>query len=157
MVGSSYSGGFVGSMTGGSVEYSYSTCSVLGGTVGGFAGNSAGSISYSYCTGLVSGTSADAFAGSGTITNCQYFSIINPEMTSTADAFDSDTRTYTGFANGTASAAPYDPTLTAYYKGTYNLKTVTGLGYTIPTGETYFVSTHYGDWPAPEIFIINSK
>lgn len=159
VIGSSYSGGFVGSMSGGSVSSSYSTCSVWGGTgtAGGFAGNSAGSIRNSYCTGLVSGTSADAFAGSGTTTNCQYFSIINPEMTSsTAYAFDSDTSTYSGFANGTASAAPYDPTLTAYYKGTYNLKTVTGLGYTIPTGKTYFVSTHYGDWPAPEIFFVNT-
>lgn len=168
VIGSGDSGGFVGSMTGGSVGYSYSTCSVLGGTVGGFAG-SAGSISNSYCTGLVSGTSADAFAGSssGTITGCQYFSIINLNIRSTktgVSAFDEETadgsktatENYSSFANGTASAVPYDPTLTAYYKGTYNLKTVTDLGYTISTGETYFVSTHYGDWPAPEIFFVNT-
>jgi hypothetical protein len=31
---------------------------------------------------------------------------------------------------------------------------------TLPTGyqwDTIFVSTHYGDWPSPEAFVINER
>ncbi len=41
----------------------------------------------------------------------------------------------------------------------YNLRTVEQLGATLKDNEAddtpYFVATHYGDWPAPEILVIN--
>lgn len=70
-------------------------------------------------------------------------------------------------------ALPYEATLKAYYgEGSgdkrvarYNLKTVEQLGAAVTKnsgaeGDTTiddFVTTHYGDWPAPEIFVVNTK
>ncbi len=168
-------GGLIGSMTGGSVSGSYSTCSASGTTAGGFAGSGSGSISNCYCTGLVSGTTSGAFAGSLTTnpTDCQYFEIINqvpdasqgyvclssvgrgasnPGIT----AFDATAKTYDDFCGASNSwdpANPYDTTLKGYYNGKYNLKTVAQLGASVNT--TDFVTTHYGDWPAPEAFVVN--
>ena len=66
---------------------------------------------------------------------------------------------------GVKPAVPYDNTLAKYYSNNYFLRSVPQLcaeldasgkvKNTVPTD--YFVNTHYGDWPAPEIFIINSK
>lgn len=89
-------------------------------------------------------------------------------------ALDEDADTYDAFVKGEGSwniAKPYDSTLRDYYKNgdysRYNLKTVTQL---IKDGNkerisnkaggdrgAYFVNVHYGDWPAPELFIINSS
>jgi hypothetical protein len=59
-----------------------------------------------------------------------------------------------------------------YYGGKYNLKTVAQLDTSTPkqvdvietattvnnvTTPADFVATHYGDWPAPEIFVVNTK
>ena len=124
------------------------------------------------------GTTKGAFAGSfsatATATACQYFSIINPGMTSGSGgdisgvtAFDAEikngegqvtttaTENYRSFASGTAGAVPYDSTLTAYHKGKFNLKSVDDL-YTTASYSSYFVARHYGDWPSPEIFFINT-
>ena len=67
------------------------------------------------------------------------------------------------------AASPYDLTLANYYKvggaSRYNLQTVSKLGATGvkektgPTDTTTiedFVATHYGDWPAPAIFVLNT-
>lgn len=64
---------------------------------------------------------------------------------------------------------PYDSVLESYYKSggktLYNLMTVTQLERggnkaritsSVTNHYKYFVNTHYGDWPAPEIFIINN-
>ena len=84
-------------------------------------------------------------------------------------AIDYDAANYNGFV-GTdwRTAIPYDTDLVKYYQGKYNLKTVQQLAgneetfYTTTTtdqnGKLHyktFVVDHYGDWPAPEIFIIN--
>ena len=65
------------------------------------------------------------------------------------------------------SAYPYDTLLTKLYQGQYNLKTVEQLGATIQhevrdesneniiTKPADFVIAHYGDWPAPETFVLN--
>ena len=57
------------------------------------------------------------------------------------------------------SAKVYDASLLKYYSGKYPFRTVLQL----PDTETksastanYFVSRHYGDWPAPEIFFLNT-
>ena len=79
--------------------------------------------------------------------------------------------TFCGASSDWKTATPYNDKLKDYYgEGTgdarvakYNLKTIEQLmGGTDPlkaddddTTE-YFVATHYGDWPAPEIFVINT-
>ena len=76
------------------------------------------------------------------------------------DATAGDYNTFVGSASGWKDAKPYDQTvLGKHYDGSYNLKTVIQLaGSNAPTGsDDYYVSVHYGDWPAPEIFIINSN
>ena len=95
---------------------------------------------------------------------------------------DSESKTvYNSFVGGDVvwnAAIPYDNTLERYYKTTdnnktvlaYDLMTVTQLEESEGTSAakndiessgnphekgSLFVNTHYGDWPAPEIFIIN--
>lgn len=68
---------------------------------------------------------------------------------------------FVGPASGWKDARPYDEeTLGKYYNNKYNLQTVEQLESsdwsTDTTKKDYFVKTHYGDWPAPEIFIINN-
>lgn len=170
-------GGLIGSSAA-TVNYCYSTCSASGATAGGFVGTeSGGSISNSYCTGLVGGTAKGAFAGkitAGTNSNDQYFSIINWGLDAVGSgsaanlsAFDETTESYRSFvgivtaegenqgrySNARQSASPYDGTLVGYYQGLFNLKTVAQLGAAVAS--TDFVNTHYGDWPAPEIFFVN--
>ncbi len=132
----------------------------------------------SYCTGLVNGK--NAFLGSGNLTDSadnQYFMIINEKAGSytegvtykdpgdrSVSAFDEDAETYNNFTGGEWNdAKPYDRTVEDYYDGRYSLRTVTQLARKstdrIPESASgfgaYFVNTHYGDWPAPETFIIN--
>ena len=62
--------------------------------------------------------------------------------------------------DGWNPARAYDPALVQYYSGKYTLQTVDELNpsATLPTGTTWadlFVTTHYGDWPSPEVFFIN--
>lgn len=76
------------------------------------------------------------------------------------------------YSDGWQDAKPYDTSLMQYYSGKYNLKTVYQLykdsdpdasnlynpgAATEEAKNDYFVKVHYGDWPAPEIFIINTK
>ena len=52
-------------------------------------------------------------------------------------------------------AITYDRVLTKYYQGKYLLQTVKQLGGAVADGD--FILTHYGDWPAPEILVVNEK
>ena len=65
--------------------------------------------------------------------------------------------TFVGAPTGWKNAKPYDEALEKYYKvdgeSKYNLQTVKQLGADV--SEEDLVATHYGDWPAPEIFVIN--
>ena len=129
-----------------------------------------------------------AFAGvfSGSIpsgADCHYYSIINEVKMNDADhtfdhylgtvgdktdnssikAIDENTAKYDDFVKGKGvweNANPYDGTLTTYYNGKYNLKTVEQLsGAGTPTDYVawtdLFINSHFGDWPAPEVFIVN--
>lgn len=82
------------------------------------------------------------------------------------DAFDETAAAYNEFTFDSSvenyawqDAAPYNATLGTYYDDKYPLKTVEQLGTSLKTGAddatNYFVTTHHGDWPAPEIFVIN--
>ena len=150
-------GGLVGSCDS-SIEFSYSTCSVDGGSlVGGLVGSCTRSIKDCYSTGLVHcalGGTVGAFAGSldGNVERSgnRYFSIINGGSgtvavgalshdasagASVVYAFDMTTYDYQSFvsAGDSTPAAPYDDTLVAYYQGNFNLRTVNQLGYTRPS------------------------
>ena len=175
-------GGLIGSATGSiEVEYSYSTCSAYGSTVGGLVGKAeSGSIKHTYATGLVGGTTAGAFAGefTGTVTceDCAYYEIINEEAVNgdpekgyeylKAVGASSGSSDHTGIAALDGEVMRNDFTTSAAvtsYEGfvngntsTFNLKTVAALGkpdctYTDITG------VHYGDWPRPETWAENKN
>ncbi|MBQ7692605.1 MAG: hypothetical protein IJT29_03240 [Oscillospiraceae bacterium] len=173
-------GGLVGSFAGSAITESYSTCSVSGAMVGGFAGTAGGSITNCYCTGLVSGSGTEgAFVGSmtGTASGCRYYEIVNERTDAQTgfaylkavgnrdqagvSCFDSDLTSYNSFIDGDTTWEPahaYDVNLRLYYKNLFPLRTVFQLEQDaknkFPT-RTEFVRTHYGDWPAPETFVIN--
>lgn len=92
------------------------------------------------------------------------------------DATVESYNTFVGKSDVWKLANAYDDALVQYYRtysedteayiGRYNLKTVEQLmkledaDATLKTDTddttTYFVATHYGDWPAPEIFVTNT-
>lgn len=159
-------GGLIGSAGNAGIEYSYSTCSVSGTTAGGFVGTADGSMTNCYATGLVAGTTRGAFAGSytGTASNCSYYSIVN-ESPKDGDPtkgfaylgpvnsgeyagitpFDISTAAFNTFVGSAiGDAIPYDKDfLGGRYQGKYPLRSYTGS------------VAHYGDWPAPETWVIN--
>ncbi len=155
-------GGFIGSATGGSVTGSYCTGLI-------------GPVTSPITTAT---TSKFAFIGSGTptLSGNYYYSVVN-EWTDATDsnyvtdldpvngydeendqalvkALDYDLTTLKGFVSKVNDARAYDPWLVQYYEKKYYLKTVKALGST-PPETTYFVNTHYGDWPAPETLVVN--
>ena len=96
-----------------------------------------------------------------------YLDPIPNDTTKVFDALDENATFYNDFSDTSEEWKPAKPyteqtKLGVYYGGKYNLKTVEQLiGGTDPLKENkddtteYFVATHYGDWPAPEIFVIN--
>lgn len=126
---------------------------------GAFAGNLSGD-----ATGYTDNHYFSIISGANAVGNGAYGGIV---------AFDATTASYQAFVSGKSEAqpaSPYDDTLVAYYQGKYNLRTVAQLGYEVSTeyysddseeGEAVtveqYVSRHYGDWPAPEIMVINNK
>ena len=184
VTGAQAAGGLIGSSAGATITYSYSTCSVSGKTAeGGFVGSATGGrMENCYAAGRVDPSTENAkgaFAGSNvSVTNCHYYMIINeiaPDKSSSkkeysylppypgADteaeanmAFDWSAETFNTFVGGDREAArPYDSALLGFYRGKYGLPTVKRLG-AVGVELTDFVSAHYGDWPAPEIWVINN-
>lgn len=178
-----YAGGLIGQAGGVTLKSSYSTCSARATTNNGRAGGLIGNVSSStninncYSTGLTDGGSY-AFIGTGgskaTVKDCKFFEIINeskglngmqyksPGKESGVEAIDKNEDKYQEFVGDDSTwknAVPYDDALEDYYNKKYNLMTVTQLmgngakGTGKGTGN--FVDKHYGDWPAPEVFIIN--
>ncbi len=179
-------GGLIGSAAGTTVDSCYSTCSVKGNTAGGFIGSGSdtvtNTVTNSYATGFVTGTNKGAFAGSfkGTLTGNRYYEIINEQVNkdgsvssisylqpvggtnpaataiSALDATASAYNSFSGDAEEWNAAEPEDTALKNWYKGKYNLQTISQLlGPKAESAEYAFFNTHYGDWPAPEIFVIN--
>ncbi len=76
---------------------------------------------------------------------------------------DADTyNTFVGNPDDWNIARAFDPTLVQYYSGKYPLKTVQELKSGVkPDGyenwNQLYVVVHYGDWPSPETFFINTK
>ena len=97
-------------------------------------------------------------------------------LSSEISAIDESASSYNDFcaSNWMEVKQWYNETLKSYYAGKYNLQTVAQIddnanhsnkvvgvveqetttnGVTTPAD---FVATHYGDWPAPEIFVVNT-
>lgn len=175
-------GGLIGDAGSTTIKNSYSTCSVTGANAGGFVGTASGEISNCYCTGLVKGTTTEgAFAASlgETATSCLYYEIIN-ERPGTEKGFiylnalgeektesgisgiDDNVESYNKFVGGESTwypANPYDSQLRDFYNGKYPLRTVSQIAADNKVkneAETGIGATHYGDWPSPEIFVINT-
>ena len=149
----------------------------VGDQAGALAGTAAGNIEKCYAAGLVSASTEDgkqgAFAGtySGTATGCLYYEIVNEALKAVDDgaaegitALDADVTSYDAFVgkpDDWQTAAAYDKAALDKLFGTdkYSLQTVSQLGATLKKADDdttdYFVSVHYGDWPAPETLVIN--
>lgn len=72
---------------------------------------------------------------------------------------DADTNRYNTFVGASSAWAPataYDTPLMHHYGGKYNLKSVNTLSGGSGINSSFFVSTHYGDWPSPEVFFENT-
>lgn len=174
--GTTAAGGFVG--TGGAITKCYCTGLVKGAAEGAFAA-SVSSVSDSYYFDIINERrKVDA---SGNLTSgydyLQPIGSMTPDaatgLTNGITAFDYDAGTYNTFVGGPTAwkdAIPYDAGGTETYglkviykvdgKPHYNLQTVEQLsGGSLKEDENdkteYFVTTHYGDWPAPEEFIFN--
>lgn len=160
-------GGFVASSAA-AIDYCYATGKVFVPVAGGVPD--------------FTGQGAFAGANSGSITACQYFEIINENSVNnevqylgavanaehggvtTLDQMDSGyyvTGT-TGNDREWKPAAAYDQTLVWVYQGKYNLPTVAQLidsdtrgGEKPRVKDDDFVQSHYGDWPAPEVWVKN--
>ena len=134
--------------------------------------NESAKITDSYCTGLVSG--GKAFVGSGSLgagsTGNLYYMLVNEIPTtesgvltaisylepgdSSVLAIEDSYNDFVGGSSGWKTARPYDSVLINRYMGKYNLRTVSGLGASV--SDTCYVKTHYGDWPSPEQFFVNT-
>ena len=159
-----YVGGLVGTGSG-SINNSYATGLVKG---------------YSSGEAINEGALAGSFSGTDTITDSKYFEIINEreikeegtligydyldavgsgtaKNSTGIEAIDKDVTAYDSYVGAPAgwkAALPYDATLEEYYAKKYSLKTVEQLGVNVTDK---YVKIHYGDWPAPEIFVINAS
>ena len=163
----STAGGFVGNASAsGSISSCYATGLVSGETEGAFAGT-CGSDTPSNCYyyQIINERKDEkkGFTYVYPVDGAETFADITP--------LDASAQTYNDFSFPTAGyswqpAVPYDEVLKDYYKGqegksVYNLKTVKQLvalgssNTTVSINEDDLVTTHYGDWPAPEIFVIN--
>lgn len=165
VIATGVAGGLIGDAGNTTISNSYSTCSAMGATAGGFVGMGSGRISGSYCTGLVSGTTEGAFAGSltGTATGCRYFEIINERqnvdkndktklipgyhyLTALGDGtdgsvekIDKNIQIYNDFCGAKTSwdaAEPYDSALETYYDSSFNFRTVLQLPFVEGTAKS---------------------
>ena len=181
-----YAGGFVGEIGGGSITNCYSTGYVSKAIETAAAASTGDTTSGSTDTGTIKILSSiGAFAGhvapGVTLTNNQYYMIINERADNTTgfkylspvggsketvgitalDDTATSYNTFSGIQSTWTDAAPYDSALKNYYhdvdhadQAKYNLKGISKLYNTLDPGA--YVKTHYGDWPAPEIFVINT-
>ncbi len=163
----SVSGGTAGGLIGsgsGSIDSSYATGLVSGAaktTEGAFAGNYAGTATASYYYEIIN--ERQELDDNGKVKEIYYLSPVGSSQTTPAGitALDQDAATYNTFVGAEeswADAYPEDAKLQTYYAGKYNLQTVKQLGASVDDegDDKDLVASHYGDWPAPELFVINS-
>lgn len=174
-------GGLIGTSTGGSVTNCYATGLVKGSTKeGAFAGSLGGDVSGCNYYEIINEREITG-ATEADVIGYEYLKAVGgasgSEDKAGITAFDADTvdasgkvtesavKKYndftmqdgkTGSAKTNADAVPYDSVLGSYYQNKYHLRTVAQMpGSAVAAGS--YVEKHYGDWPAPEIFVINVK
>ena len=116
----------------------------------------------------MTGDAEGGFVGKGSGTNsftgCGYFSIVSQTLgddgkfteksagVSGVTVMDADADTYETWFSYQSSAVNYDDALNSY-KPHYALKTIQELA-----GQTGadWLKRHYGDWPMPEIIVVNN-
>ena len=165
-------GGFVGNASG-SIENCYATGLVSGSTAA-FAfvasGNPDLSGNYYYrVINEVLSTKENAKEGETEPMPPVNGYVLNATNMQTIKPLDLNADTYNGFVGlyqkdnviQWDKSTAYDTQLNKYYSGRYPLRTVFQLpvsdSKTASSTGTYFVVTHYGDWPSPEVFFINSQ
>ncbi len=154
-------GGLVGSVSGGSFADCYAAGLVSGSTSeGAFAGSSCTAERCWYFE-IVNERPADA----GDLKKGYIYLPPTPGTSAGIAPLDADTvpgdegfdtyyNTFVGSSDTWKNAMPYDQKLMDYYARSYPLKTVTQLmGGLSTVTETNFVAVHYGDWPAPELWV----
>ena len=160
----STAGGLVGNAAG-TIKNSYATGLVSGTTEGAFTGSFSGTATDCHYYEIINERkdAQKGFTYVDPVSGEKSFPGITP--------LDASAQTYNDFSFPNASgyswqpAVPYDEALKNYYKdqdekNVYNLKTVKQLVVldsdpSVSINDDDFVTTHYGDWPAPEIFVIN--
>ncbi len=104
--------------------------------------------------------------GSGLAARVSYAPYFGASSTTTSSsgvtALDQREDIYNGFVGAPSAwtaAEPYDGALMSYYlangQTNFPLESVRRLGATVSAGD--FVATHYGDWPAPELWVKNQS
>jgi hypothetical protein len=136
-------------------------------SVGAFIGdlpNVTGKVGNSYYYQIINKTTG----ADGTVTYLPQFGVDINHHESLVTAIDKSAADYNNFvgASGSwSSSYSYDAKLKVFYQGKYNLETTNQLlakrGGTDPyngqAGSDDFVRNHYGDWPAPETWVFNTK
>ncbi len=171
-------GGLVGTATG-NIQKSYCTGLVSGTTAqGAFTGAYSGTATECLYFEIVNEIADTANGG------FRYLKAVGDKDYPNITSLDNDFSTYNAFSWPGADvvcpwkkATVYDKMLITYYGETntsgrsalYNLQTVEQLGYSRVYAVDQkdadgniinyadFVSQHYGDWPAPEIFVVNTQ
>ena len=166
-VSGSTAGGFVGNASG-SIENCYATGLVSGSTAQfAFVASGSPDLSGNYYYRVINevpSTKENAKEGETEPMPPVEGYDLNKDNMDRIKPLDLNADTYNDFVGAFGAwdtAAVYDkPTLESYYSGKYPLRTVLQLPATgekvVSTSGIYFVSTHYGDWPAPEVFFINT-
>ena len=155
-------GGLIGSGSG-AVTSCYATGLVKGTgekpMEGAFAGSFGGNIVYDETKNIVSYYYQIINERQGADGTISYLPPVGNDKNSAAvKALDETAYSYNQFVGSPSDwqdTVPNDDSLVTYYQGTYPLRTVSQLGATV-SEEDHFINTHYGDWPAPEIFVINT-
>ena len=157
-------GGLVGSSAG-SVDRCYAT-----GLVSGTAKEGAfiGSLTGSAPTGCHYYMIINERSAGGVTDGSKGYTYLPPVGDGSGDgiaALDASADSFNSFVTNSvasAGAVPYDTGLYLYYTDRstktcgYALKSVAQLGGAALDKKTVLVATHYGDWPAPEIWIVNN-
>jgi hypothetical protein len=136
-------------------------------SVGAFIGdlpNVTGKVGNSYYYQIINKTTG----ADGTVTYLPQFGVDINHHESLVTAIDKSADAYDAFvgASGSwSSSYSYDAKLKVFYQGKYNLETTNQLlakrggtdSYNGQAGSDDFVRNHYGDWPAPETWVFNTK
>ena len=154
-------GGLAGTASGATLNSCYATGRVTGSEAeGAFAGALSGDVSD--CLYLEIVNERTVSDGEGTAIRCLP-AVGGADATGGITAADADAKAYSTFLgspDGWAQAAPYDlPMLANDYsidgESRYPLESLARLNAADTLQEGDLVSTHYGDWPVPELFVLN--